>query len=354
MNEAGEKTEQATPQKLRDAQQKGMSLRSPELSTLASLSLAALMLLLLVPHAADEFAAITRSWIAAAPGTNAASAQALAVLGTPGAHLLVVLFAASLSIACIAAAAYGGVRFSGFPLRPDFSRLNPAKGFKRIFSKHTLAETAKTTLKIALAVMIVFLLGRDALVELVAAPVPSAGGAARWLLDLAIRAVAWLIALQLLFAVYDLWYARRRYLQQLRMSRSEVKDEYKRQEGDPDIKRKRKRIYSSLMAQLRALGNVKDADVVITNPTHVAVALKYVPGRMDAPAIACAGRGSVAAIIRSLARRHRVPLVRQPALARALITDHEIGETIDRRHQGPVVHIYRWLLARPGSRGLAQ
>lgn len=351
MEDASDKSEAATPQKLREAQGKGVVLRSQELSVLLALLLTLLAVLLLVPSAARHIAGITRQWVLSAPQlASVPAAEQLLQLAGPGLHLLAAMFVIALVFLIAAAAAYGGIHLSTFPLKPDFSRLNPAKGFKRIFSAHTLAETAKAMLKVATLMLLVYLLAQSALSSLATSHAASPAAAGMLLHTLALKAIAWLLGLQLLFAVWDLWYARRRYLQQQRMSRRELKDEFRRQEGDPEIRRKRKQLSSSLLAQLKALGNVKNADVVITNPTHVAVALAYDAHTMSAPTVVSAGRGAVAQMIRTLARRHRVPLIRQPALARTLASEQRIGEQIHREHQPGVVRIYRWLLAQPGTR----
>jgi len=349
MDESGEKTEQATPQKLRDAQRKGVSLRSSELSMLATLVVAGLLLLFVVPAVTERLAANTWAWVLAA-GTRQGTVAGLASLAGPGINLLAVQFVLVLLFALIAAAAYGGVHFSGHPLKPDFSRLDPAKGLKRVFSLHTLAETAKTAMKIAGLLLVTLLLAVGALASLTSVQVTGLPGAGALLLTLTLKVLGWLLVLQLLFAAWDLWYARRRYLTQLRMSRHEVHEEHKRQEGDPEIRRKRRQIQSSLLSQLRALGNVRNADVIITNPTHVAVALQYLPQQMDAPRLVAGGRGGMAAMIRTLARRHGVPLYRQPPLARALLDAHRIGDPVARELQPPVVLVYRWLLAQPALR----
>jgi flagellar biosynthetic protein FlhB len=349
MDESSEKTEQATPQKLRDAQRKGVSLRSSELSMLATLVVAGLLLLFVVPAVAERVAANTWAWVLAA-GTRPGSLAGLDFLAWPGINLLVVQFVLVLLFALVAAAAYGGIHFSGHPLKPDFSRLNPAKGLKRVFALHTLTETAKAAVKIAGLLLVTLLLAGGVLASLPALQAQGLPAAGTLLLTLTLKVLGWLIALQLLFVAWDLWYARRRYLTQLRMSRHEVQEEHKRQEGDPEIRRKRRQIQSRLLAQFRALGNVRNADVIITNPTHVAVALQYLPQRMDAPRVIAGGRGGMAAMIRALARRHRVPLYRQPALARALLDGHRIGDPVSRELHTPVVLVYRWLLAQPGLR----
>lgn len=351
MDESSEKPEQATPEKLRDAQRKGISLRSMELSMLMTLLVAAALLVFLVPQVAERLAANTHDWILAA-GSHGGRVDlpAFSAFTEPGVNLLAVQFVFLVLLAVAAAAAYGGIHFSGHPLKPDFSKVNPTKGFKRIFSKHTLAETVKATLKIAALLMITVSLGVASLSQLPSIHVPNLPRAGALMLDLTLSVLGWLIVMQLFFTAWDLWYARRRYLSQLRMSRHEVMDEHKRQQGDPEIRRKRKQVQSSLLAQIRALGNVKNADIIVTNPTHVAVALQYLPQKMNAPRVIANGRGGIAAMIRALARRHQVPQVRQPALARALIAEHRIGETISREHQQPVVFLYRWLLAQPGLR----
>lgn len=351
MDESSEKTEEATPQKLRDARDKGMALRSQELSVLISLVVMAATIMLLIPPAARGLMNASHAWIVAVgDGAAIASTPPPDGLTLPGLNLLLAIFVISAILLTVAAAAYGGIQFSGFPLKPDFSRINPAKGLKRIFSMHTLAETAKATLKTVALLALIWFLAKSVLSEMAVYRASGTFHAAALLSELALRAVLWLIGLQLLFALFDLWYANRRYRQQLRMSKQDLKDEYKRQEGDPETRRKRKQIASALMSQIKALGSVKDSDVVVTNPTRVAVALKYLPATMDAPIIACSGRGGMALLIRALARRHGVPVVRQPPLARGLAREYRIGEQIGKEHQPAVVFIYRWLLARPDNR----
>jgi flagellar biosynthesis protein FlhB len=134
-------------------------------------------------------------------------------------------------------------------------------------------------------------------------------------------------------------------MKKMRMSRRELKDEIKRRDGDPTVKSKQKQQQRELLKKTRALGRVQDADVIVTNPTHVAVALRYRPGETLAPVVLAKGAGFLSARIRTLAARHRVPIVRVPALARALYSECEIDGMVPADRYAELAPVYRELWA---------
>jgi flagellar biosynthetic protein FlhB len=170
--------------------------------------------------------------------------------------------------------------------------------------------------------------------------------------DLTLLLAGTFLAVFALFAIFDLWFSKRDFARQMRMSRRDLKDEYKRREGDPEIKAKRRRAQVEFLKRLGALGRVKDSDVIVTNPTHVAVALRYRHGQMPLPVTVAMGRGFIARAVLAIARRHRIPIVRKPALARALLKYGSPGAPIPYDRQLEVATVYRWVITLPGCKVL--
>jgi flagellar biosynthetic protein FlhB len=243
----------------------------------------------------------------------------------------------------------GGV-VSGHPLKPDFTRLNPAQTLKRLFGLRTLWELAKLTLKLGILLLIAWS-AYAALDTIVAAYAQSRPDALPMrLLDVFEKAATWILAGLLLLAVLDTLFSRREYLRNLRMSRRDIKDEAKRREGDPAIRSKRRRLVIEMLERSRSIRRVSDADVVLTNPTHVAVALRYRPKNMRAPVLLAKGSDRVAERMRVLARRGSIPILRSPELARALFRECGIDQPVSSHFFESLAPVYRWLMSRPGHR----
>ena len=149
-----------------------------------------------------------------------------------------------------------------------------------------------------------------------------------------------------LAAMADLMFVRRDHMKRMRMSRRELRDEVKRRDGDPEVKSKQKRQQRELLKKVRALPRVGDADVVLTNPTHYAVAVQYRPRTMRAPVVLAKGRGFLAARIRALAGTASVPVLRMPALARAIYADCDIDGPVPEALYGQLAPVYRQLFAQ--------
>jgi len=221
----------------------------------------------------------------------------------------------------------GGWLFNVDSLAPKFSKLNPISGFANMFSINSLVELGKAVLKTLLVGTVAWIAIRsqlDAVMGLGVESLKTAGSHAAQLLWISfITMVSALILIAALDVPYQIW----NYGRKLRMTREEVKQEHKESEGDPHIKGKI-RAMQRAMARRRMMAEVPTADVVVTNPTHFAVALKYTEGKMGAPKVVAKGADDVAAKIRELAREHKVPLLEAPPLARALHAHTEIGDEI--------------------------
>jgi flagellar biosynthetic protein FlhB len=220
-----------------------------------------------------------------------------------------------------------GFRFYGKRLLPDLSKMSPATGFSRIFSSKGLFEVSKALVKIALIGWLSWKLIGQALGTIMALP----GASPRELMAIAgqetARLVGWITGVLVVLAAVDYGWQRRQHHQSLRMSKSEVKDEARQAEGDPKIKARLKRAYQEIV-KTRTLADVPTADVVITNPVHLAVALKYEPGSMGAPKVVAKGAEGFAQRIKDVARQHGVPIMERRSLARALFRSVPVGDEI--------------------------
>lgn len=220
-----------------------------------------------------------------------------------------------------------GFRFYGKRLLPDFSKVSPGSGLQRIFSTKGLFEVGKALVKIAIVGWVSWKLIGASEGKIIAL----SGASPRELLSIAgretARLVGYVTGVLVVMAAADYAWQRRQHQQSLRMSKSEVKDEARQAEGDPKVKARLKRAYHEIVKS-RSLADVPTADVIITNPVHLAVALKYEPGSMGAPKVVAKGAEGFAQKIKEVARQHGIPIMERRSLARALFRSVPIGGEI--------------------------
>jgi flagellar biosynthetic protein FlhB len=244
----------------------------------------------------------------------------------------------------VATVAQIGFQFHGKRLAPDLSKISPASGWQRIFSTKGLFDLAKAIVKIAIIGWLSWKLIRSDEGTIVAL----SGASPRETLAIAGREVArlvgWATGILVVFAAIDYAWQRRQHQQSLRMSRSEVKDEQRQAEGDPKIKARMKRAYQELV-KTRSLADVPTADVVITNPVHLAVALRYVPGQMGAPKVVAKGAEGTAQRIKDIARQHGIPILERRSLARAIFKSVPVGGEIPAALYRAVAEILAYIYA---------
>lgn len=330
-SESGQdKTEEPTEKRRREAREKGQLPRSRELNTLAILMAGAGGLLIYGADLAGALLRLMRSNFELSRETAMNTESMLQLLGASAylaAQGLWPILLMLLVAAIVGPIALGGWLFSMDALQPKFSRLNPLSGLKRMFSAKSLLELSKALIKflVVLAVaLLVLSADRDALLALAHQPLEQA-------ILHSVRVVGWsafwmACSLLLIAAVdvpYQIWDNR----QKLLMTKQEVRDEYKDSEGKPEVKARIRRMQRE-MAERRMMAAVPQADVVITNPTHFAVALKYDPAKGTAPVLLAKGNDFTALKIREIAQEHKVTVLESPALARAVFysteLDHEI------------------------------
>lgn len=346
------KTEQPTPFRLQEAHKRGQVPRSAELGGVLILLAFSVTLAVTAGRFAGACATALRDCLQLAgnaPVAGVALAHWIAAAFAPVGQALIPLVLAVVVVAVAGNVLQTGFVFSTHPLKPDFTRMNPAQAIKRLFGVRTLWDLAKLSFKVvALALLAWYAMGKlTSIVGSIALASPAQ--LPRLTLAVFTRVATWLLVVMVLLAVADMLFSRREYLRKLRMSRRDIKDENKRHEGDPTIRAKRRRLAAELLKRSRAIGRVAEADVVMTNPTHLAVALRYRPRTMRAPVVLAKGSDRIAARMRELAGRHGVPMLRSPELARALFRECAIDEPVPPELFGQLAPVYRWLMSRPGN-----
>ncbi len=221
-----------------------------------------------------------------------------------------------------------GFIFSFYPLKPDIKKIDPIKGFKKIFSMKALFELVKSGFKFITTLAIIGWFFYDHLASLLFLQEMQLWAGLKSTLFLLFKLLSWLLITLFIFAAIDWFFSKRQYIRNLKMTKQDVKDEYKRREGDPLIKQKRREILTQLLKKTQGLGNISKADMVVTNPTHFAVALHYECKVMAAPEVLCKGADEVALFIRREAVKHQIPIIEKPSLARLLFYNSDSGKPI--------------------------
>jgi len=328
--QAGERSEQATPKRLREAREKGQVARSRELTTALLLMVASLSLYGMSQWFGQGMGQVARQ--AFSPSINhiqkpemmlnalAESVGQVAVVMSP---FFLLLFA----IGLFAPVLTGGLTLSSKALAPQLSRMSPAKGFKRMFGLHALMELIKALAKI----LVVGLVGYWVLVQIFPDLTRLGQGDIRVSLLNAMELVArsfFLLSLSLMvIALIDVPYQIWNHARQLKMTKQEVKDEFKETEGKPEVKSKVRQLQREV-AQRRMMEAIPDADVVVTNPEHYAVALKYDAMKSSAPVVVAKGVDIIAEQIKKVAKANEVPILRAPPLARAIYHTTKLGREV--------------------------
>jgi len=325
-----EKTEEATPKRREDSRRKGQVARSSELSSIAILAAGLLALSSLGPYMYTELSifmvdALTNGIHTEVNALGLRASIATWALGYARivGPMVVLLLVAALGVNY----AQVGVLFTLEPLTPKAQRLSPFSGIKRIFSSKGLVELAKGLFKIGAVAYVTYLTIDGNMSDFISYMDMSVGQIFSLCGSIILKLTFRIVLMLLVMAVLDYAFQRWDYEKSLRMTKQEIKQEFKQQEGDPLV-RSRVRNLQREMSQKRMMDDVATADVVVTNPTHVAIALKYDMDEMAAPRVVAKGQRLVAQRIKELAREAGVPLVENKPLARALFKAVHIGGDI--------------------------
>lgn len=347
------KTEDATPKRRQEARQKGQILKSKEVNTAVLILMSAYALNWsggFIYRTIFKYIQMTyfeMPWIA--EGFNRANLfnygiKSVQIMGMMLAPIFAIVFISALLVELVQV----GILISGKPLKPQLERIHPIKGFKRVFSLKSIVELVKSTVKTVIVGYIVFTTIRDYLPMIIYSiknPVANAMVIAGTLIITIAKKTA---AAMLVVAFIDYFYQRWEFEKGLRMSKQEVKDEYKQTEGDPLIKGKQKQKMRQMsMGQVQQA--VPDASAVVTNPTHYAVGIRYEDG-MEAPKVVAKGRDELAIYIKEVAKEHDIPIFEDPPLARGLYGSCELGEFIHPDFFMAIAKIIAYLMKQKGGK----
>jgi flagellar biosynthetic protein FlhB len=350
--DSSDKTEKPTPKRLREAREKGQIAKTPDLSTWIALLATTVLLQMTFQRGATVLPDVLQKMgiVIAHPDEGAAARFAAAAMWTTVGVVAPMLIGMML-VGLLANVAQVGFKPTSKKLKPDFSRLNFFKGIKKMVGAQAWWELVKALAKTAMLIAVAWPAATNALHSLTSGNTGSAFGIAAFTASTALTILRNVSVAGLAIAAADYAYQKRRVMKQLRMTRQELREEMKQQEGNPQMRRS---IRSRAMAISRnqMIRAVSAADVVVVNPTHYAVALKYVAAK-GAPEVVAKGAGEMAAGIRAQAERHGVPIVHEPVLTRTLYKDCEIGQLIPANLYEAVAHLLAFVFGLR-ARGRAQ
>ena len=346
-----ERTEQASPKKREDARKKGQVARSMELNSVAVLFFGLMSLMFFSGWLLQQMAGGFYSNIARIPNLNLTPSTVYDLFKENGFRYLQTVFPIMIIIALVGILinfAQVGALFTLEPLTPKADKLDITKGAKRIFSKKTAVSLLRDIFKIIIIGYIAFITIRAEVPQFYLLADQSVGQILKFAAGMALK-VGLRISLALLFlAILDFAFQKFEFEKDLCMTRQELKEEYREFEGDPQIKARIRRIQRE-MAKKRMLKDVEKADVVVTNPTHIAVALKYNLAEDSAPIVVAKGERLIAEKIKEVARKFNVPVIENKPLARALFEFAEIGAAIPAKLYRAVAEVLAFVYKQKGK-----
>ena len=340
-----EKSEKATPKKLRDARKKGQVAKSQDFSSSFTFIVSIAATLITSSYIFDEFASyLISTFKSISQSENLQEKASMVII-----EALYVIFKTSIPIAllttCVGVLSsflIVGPLFSIESMKPDIKKLNPINNLKNLFKFKTLFELLKSILKISGAILLIYTVVWDSIPEIIGSASLTVYGSALLFNDFLVKVIIRIGIFFLIVAVADLIYQKKNFAKEMKMEKYEVKQEYKDTEGDPHIKGKRKQTAQEIAYQ-DGPTSVKRAKAVITNPVHIAVALTYDSQVDSSPRILIMGKGTVADQIIKLAVEYNVPVMRNVALAQTLFEKGELRRYIPQETFEAVAEILRWL-----------
>ncbi|TSJ88323.1 flagellar type III secretion system protein FlhB [Gilliamella apicola] len=339
-----EKSEQPTDSKLKKAKEKGQIPRSRELTSLIILLVGIMLFWIMGTHFVSKLKTIIQQAMLVAHRTDDDKQIIFNLINllTAGFWAILPIFAGLVIVAIIAPLSVGGLLFSLQSIKPNLGKLNPISGFKRLFSLRIFSELFKSILKVVLIAFAAALFLIHQFPNMLALPSMYLNNALSQVMQLLIYASLLIVLALIPMVGFDIFYQIWSNLKKLKMSKQEVKDEFKEQEGNPQIKGRIRQMQQAI-ARRRMMKDVPKANVIVTNPTHYAVALQYDEKTMSAPKILAKGTDNIASRIKQIAQEHQIPQLEAPPLARALYRHGEIGKSIPTELYAAVAQILAWV-----------
>lgn len=324
-----EKTEEATSKKIEDARKEGNVPKSQDTSSFVTLLVAIFAFIALFDFMQEHMVKLylyLQSFI----GTDLTKNIIFQISIVTMKEMLLIVLPLAIIVAIsgiLAGVSQFGFLFSSKPLVPDLNKINPIKGLKNLLSLKKLIETIKVVLKVSIVLLVAYYFLYDFTKELPSVVYLSIFNQLYWLKAKAVLLGSTMLIIFFLLAIFDLFFVRYNYFKDLKMSKQEIKDEYKQMEGDPHIKARIRRIQME-MTKKRMMQEIPHADVVITNPTHFAVALRYDKEKENAPKVLAKGVDFLALKIKEIAMKYEIQIVENPPLARELYKKCDLNDTI--------------------------
>jgi len=350
-SDESQKTEDPTPKRLEEARERGQVVSSKEINNWAVLAAATLLAgaaPVLLGNIKDTLRAVLEQAYAIPADTHGLLLVMQQVFFSVGGNaLLAICFIAAAG--ALASFLQTGPLFTTHPITPDISKISLVKGFGRLFSLRSVMELVKGVVKLLLVTIAAWIALR-----------PYFSGVEHFvgldlnqtlfeLRGLFVKMMIAVLSVLFFLAIADYMFQRHEFMKNMRMSKQDIKEEYRQTEGDPHVKGRLRRLREQ-RARQRMMQAVPEADVVITNPTHYAVALKYDTAKMDAPQMVAKGVDKTAERIREVANENNVPIVENPALARALFSAMDVDETIPKEHFKAVAEVISYVFKLKGKK----
>jgi len=329
MADDAEKTEEPTPKKIEDARKEGNVPKSQDTSGVITLFVAILAILMLFPYMAQHVLLLFKYYFSLV-GTPLDKLFMVDIAIVTIREFLLIIMPLAVAVAVsgvIAALAQFGFLFTTKAIMPDFKKIDPIKGTKNLFSMKKLIEGVKITFKSFTTLGVGFVFFFYFITELPTVALFGLDDQLDWLKDKMLIIAFVMLFIIFIFAIIDIIIVRKQYFDGLKMSKQEIKDEMKNMEGDPLIKSKIRQIQMQA-SRKRMMAEVPNADVVITNPTHYAVAIKYDDQKSHAPIVVAKGVDNIASQIKKIARESNIHIVQNPPLARSLYAEVEVDKAI--------------------------
>lgn len=340
---ADEKTEQPTPKRLRDARKKGQVAYSKDFtSTVLLIGVFAYIGLSWGKHLQDlvEFIIFPVRFFSA-PFAHAVS-QVIQGSMTLAMSILLPILGIVAFFGIAAGFMQVGAMFAPEAIKPDLKKLNPVERFKQIFSKKNFFEFFKSILKVVFLGILIYRLIRDELGDLILLPYAGVGGVLEILGPIMKKFAYIVIFAYMVVAIADIFFQKRDHMKKLMMTKSEVKREYKEMEGDPQIKGKRRQLHREMIEQGPSQ-RTRRSTALITNPTHLAIAIYYQEEIAPLPVVLAKGEGKLAEEMMEIARSEGIPIMRNVPLAHALMNTAELMQYVPSELLEPVAEVLRWV-----------
>ena len=350
--ELGERTEQPTARRRSETRNRGQVAKSQDLGSAIDMTGSFLLLLFLGAPLAGTLAGIARHLLDARASGHGFTADEVgdytAWVGAQAALAIAPFFLVAVLVSAFSQFVQVGWLLTLYPLKPKLEKLSPIGGVKRLFSKRSLMKTGVNVIKLAISGAVAVVVVNRYFNAAIALPTLELLPATMLILKILMTLTAWLLVLMLMLGAIDLLYQRWQQTQDMKMTKQEVKDEHRSMEGDMETKGRRLRMARSMLMQ-RMHQSVPTADVIVTNPTHFSVALKYDSATMRAPRVVAKGADELAFRIRQIATAHGIPIIEKPPLARALYSSVDVGREVSPQYYEAVAEVLAYVYRLAGK-----